>query len=118
MRHVPLTPDYMGKYSLTEADFITGESQALQPKVQRSNLSVSSPDKRKDSETLVKELKEFRLATSRTENVKPYFIFDNKQMDDLVARHPQTKEELLAVNGFGPKKLEKYGDAILKILNG
>jgi hypothetical protein len=115
--HVPLTPDYMGKYSLTEADFITGEPQALQPKVQRSNLSVGSP-KRKDSETLVKELKEFRLATSRTENVKPYFIFDNKQMDDLIARNPRTKEELLDVNGFGPKKLEKYGDAILKILNG
>lgn len=58
------------------------------------------------------------MATSRTENVKPYFIFDNKQMEDLVAKHPRTKEELLAIYGFGPKKVEKYGDEILRILNG
>jgi superfamily II DNA helicase RecQ len=69
----------------------------------------------KDPDILLKELKEFRLITSRNENVKAYFIFDNKQMEDLIAKYPTTKEELIEVYGFGPKKVEKYGEDILKI---
>jgi hypothetical protein len=127
--HVPITPDYMGKYGLTEADFIKGEPERIQPKqqpttqpntqlnTQPNTLSNGSVAKHKDPEILTKELKEFRLTTSRTENVKPYFIFDNKQMEDLIAKLPRTKEELLTIYGFGPKKVEKYGDEILRIIN-
>jgi len=54
---------------------------------------------------LEKLLKEFRLTTSRKENNQPYFIFDNKQMAEMIAKCPRNKEELLAVYGFGPKYL-------------
>jgi len=116
--HVPKTPDYIGKYSLTEADFIKFEPQNIMPKKPEPLTPVAAQEKQKDPEILMKKLKEFRLATSRAEDVKAYFIFDNKQMDDLIAKHPRTKEQLLAVYGFGPKKVEKYGDEILRILNG
>lgn len=115
--HVPITFDYMNKYTLTEADFLANEPE-VEPKQHEIRTPVDTPEKQKDPDTLTKELKEFRLATSRAENLKPYFIFDNKQMEDLVAKRPKTIEELLAVHGFGPKKAEKYGAAILKILNG
>lgn len=51
------------------------------------------------------------------EKMKPYYIFNDAQMQDLISKHPRTKEELLSVSGFGSKKAEKYGDEILKIIN-
>lgn len=67
---------------------------------------------------LVQKLKEFRLQQSRKENIKAYYIFNDAQMQDLIAKNPQNKEELQAVAGFGKVKAEKYGDAILSILKG
>lgn len=62
-------------------------------------------------------LKKYRLDQSRKENIKPYFIFNNAQLEDLVKTCPKNKQELLTVNGFGPAKCDKYGDEILKIIN-
>lgn len=67
---------------------------------------------------LVQKLKEFRLQQSRKENIKAYYIFNDAQMQDLIAKNPQNKEELQAVAGFGKVKAEKYGDAVLAILKG
>lgn len=69
------------------------------------------------SEALIKALKDFRLKISRAENTKPYFIFSDKQMHNLLEKMPKTKEELKEVSGFGDVKVEKYGDDILKIIN-
>lgn len=68
-------------------------------------------------DVLVTKLKEFRTNQSRLEKMKPYYIFNDAQMNELISKHPRTKEELLNVSGFGSKKAEKYGDGILKILN-
>jgi superfamily II DNA helicase RecQ len=69
-------------------------------------------------EQLVKQLKAFRLEQSRKENIKPYYIFNDAQMNDLMEKSPTNKEELLKVSGFGNVKVEKYGESILNILNG
>lgn len=63
------------------------------------------------------KLREYRTYISRKENTKPYFVFSNKQMEDLIAKLPKNKEELLKVQGFGEVKVNKYGDKILEIIN-
>lgn len=68
------------------------------------------------NETLIKLLKDFRLKQSRNEGIAPYLIFNNAQMDDLIAKMPCTADELLKVSGFNAVKVNKYGDAILYIL--
>lgn len=70
-----------------------------------------------DMDDLIKRLKAFRLTQSRSENKKPYMIFNDAQMMDLIQKNPQSKEALQQVSGFGPVKAEKYGDAIIEILN-
>ena len=70
-----------------------------------------------NQEGLVKKLKVFRLQKSREENIKPYFIFNDKQMMDLISKMPGSKEELVGVSGFGEIKANKYGDMIIKIIN-
>ncbi len=68
------------------------------------------------SQSLITKLKDYRLQKSREENVKPYYIFTDVQINDLLLKMPKTKEKLLAVNGFGKVKVEKYGQEILEIL--
>jgi hypothetical protein len=102
--HTPKKSDYARKYE--ELAVGTGIEQV-------NKVSVPEPD---NSEVIIK-LKEFRLNKSREENIKPYFIFNDRQMMDLVSKMPRTKEALQDVSGFGPVKSEKYGDVILNILN-
>jgi len=70
-----------------------------------------------DMERLVGELKAFRWNTSQAEGIKPYFIFNNNQMMDLIRRYPETLEQLKAVSGFSDMKVQKYGQEILAILD-
>jgi len=35
----------------------------------------------------------------------------------LINAYPVSEEELLRVKGFGKKKVEKYGEGVLKIFN-
>lgn len=70
-----------------------------------------------DKDDLIKKLKKFRLNTSKCENVKPYIIFNDNQMMNLIECMPKNKEELKGVCGFGEVKVNKYGDKIIKIIN-
>jgi superfamily II DNA helicase RecQ len=63
-----------------------------------------------------KALKEYRYKKSRDEGIKPYFIFNNAQMEELIRERPRTKSELTNIAGFGEVKAEKYGQDILSIL--
>ena len=65
---------------------------------------------------LFDELKAYRLQMSRQENIKPYYIYNNEQLNDLINKNPKSLDELKSVSGFGDKKVEKYGNDILNIL--
>ena len=65
---------------------------------------------------LYEELKAYRLNKSREENFKAYTIFTNKQLEALVDKMPTTKDDLLAVEGFGETKADKYGLDIVRIM--
>jgi hypothetical protein len=93
--NTPIDMDFEAKYQITE-------------------VKVKS----KEESLLREELTAYRLKTSREENVKAYYIFNNAEMDELIVKYPITEEELLSVKGFGKAKVEKYGGAILSIFNG
>jgi len=63
-------------------------------------------------------LKSWRLETARSEEKPAYVIFHNSTLAEIVRRAPRSKEELAAVPGVGPAKLERYGDAVLAALSG
>ena len=71
-----------------------------------------------NKEDLIRKLKDYRWCQSKYENIKPYYIFNDMQMNDLIEKNPKNEEELLQVSGFGKVKVEKYGKDILKILSG
>lgn len=97
------------------------EKETIQENVEKSEMKSDiiesdSTEKVDVKEQLIAELKAFRLERSRQEKVKPYFIFNDAQMTDLIEKNPKDKEGLCQVSGFGPVKAEKYGEEILRIL--
>ncbi|MDV4150286.1 NERD domain-containing protein [Clostridium sp. AL.422] len=69
------------------------------------------------NEEIIQKLKAFRLKKSREEGNKPYFIFSDKQMMDIIDKMPKNKTELKQVSGFGDIKVGKYGEDIIKIIS-
>lgn len=70
---------------------------------------------RKSADTLREELTAYRLKISRELNIKAYYIFNNNQMEELIRLYPQSPEDLIKLKGFGPTKVDTYGQEILKI---
>lgn len=65
---------------------------------------------------IYKELKEYRLKKSREEKVKPYFLYNNQELEAIIEVKPKTIEELKSIKGFGNVKCEKYGAEIIEIV--
>lgn len=81
-----------------------------------SEQPAEPPVPAQSNDDLVAKLKAFRLEKSRAENIKAYCVFTDKQLRELISRMPKTTAELLEVSGFGPVKVEKYGQGIIKLL--
>ncbi len=65
---------------------------------------------------LYETLKRWRLETAKAEERPAYVIFHNATLAEIVRRGPRSREELAAVPGVGPAKLERYGDEVLAVL--
>jgi len=113
--HKNVEKDYTGKYEQYKINIITPQKkEAPSPVAERSAIRVDEiPVEETD---IFKELKAYRLDMSREEKIKPYFIYNDNQLKDLIAKMPRNKEELKTVSGFGEVKANKYGDDILKII--
>jgi DNA helicase-2/ATP-dependent DNA helicase PcrA len=61
-------------------------------------------------------LKRWRLATAKAEERPAYVVFHNSTLAEIVSRAPRSRDELAAVPGVGPAKLERYGDELLAVL--
>lgn len=110
--------DYVRKYEELLKEVNVEENIQENSSVKEAVVDDSkvAEEKTLDLEGLTRELKKFRLEYSRAEGLKPYYIFNDAQMMDLIAKKPETEEQLLQVSGFGKVKVEKYGARILEIL--
>ncbi|MCC8025595.1 MAG: NERD domain-containing protein [Clostridium sp.] len=108
---------YTEKYEAYRAGSLKGPAEKEAETVRQTEETCDADEKEKIEETAIfKELKAYRLKKSREEQIKPYFIYNNNQLIDLISKMPGTKEALKSVDGFGELKTEKYGEDILKII--
>jgi hypothetical protein len=85
------------------------------------STDISSKYKRysKDKETqLFDELRAYRAKKTKEEQTKAYYIFTNRELEDVVSNKPRTVDDLKTIYGFGSKKIEAYGDDIISIVSG
>jgi DNA helicase-2/ATP-dependent DNA helicase PcrA len=50
--------------------------------------------------------------------VPAYVVFTDATLTALAERRPTSTDELLAIAGIGPRKIELYGEATLALLRG
>lgn len=74
-------------------------------------------EKKKYEECIRENLRSYRSEKSRIENKKPYYIFKDADIDNLVKYKPSSIEELLKIPGFKQFKADRYGRDILEIIN-
>lgn len=66
---------------------------------------------------LFERLRAWRASQARADAVPPYIIAHDKTLMAIAQRKPTTTAELQSVPGIGPKKIETYGDAIIKTVS-
>jgi DNA helicase II / ATP-dependent DNA helicase PcrA len=70
-----------------------------------------------DSPAAAEALRRWRSERSTVDRVPAYVVLSNRQLEGIAAAMPGGPRELLACDGIGPTRLERYGDEILATLD-
>ena len=65
---------------------------------------------------LIQPLIDWRTEKYIAQNIRAYWVLTQRTLLEIADTCPTTKEELLAVNGFGPAKWKQYGEEILQLI--
>jgi RecQ family ATP-dependent DNA helicase len=64
-------------------------------------------------EALAKRLKEWRAAEAKRLGLPAYMVINDRTVKALAGMRPKNPNQLLAIDGIGPAKVDKFGEAIL-----
>lgn len=64
---------------------------------------------------LAAKLKEWRAAEAKRLGVPAYVVLHNRTLSAVALARPANANALLAIDGFGPAKVDRFGSAILAI---
>ncbi len=67
-------------------------------------------------EGLFERLRAWRLERAREDEVPAYVVLHDATLRELATAKPANESDLAAVKGFGPTKLERYGDDVLAVI--
>ena len=81
----------------------------------RSAKSDKMANRQYDKKLFAK-LRKLRKAIADEEDLPPYVVFNDASLMQMAERLPTSAGELLAVNGVEHRKLEKYGNAFLGLI--
>jgi superfamily II DNA helicase RecQ len=117
----PTTP-----LELLIADGIVEEFDAGGPTPRRTKQTKSAARKTDDaaailpqatpaSEALTARLKEWRTIEAKRLGVPAYVVLHDRTLQAVAIARPANPAQLLAIDGIGPAKVERFGDEILKM---
>jgi len=89
------------------------DAEKSKPKTKKIKIEV--PEEIEHPE-LYNQLKGWRNNIASVNNLPTYMILQLKSMHEMSNLLPLAKEHLLAINGFGKKKVETYGVEIIEII--
>jgi len=74
------------------------------------------PQAAEGDQQLLQALKTWRREQAQQQGVPPYVVFHDRTLLELAASKPRDLEGLSQVGGIGAAKLERYGEAVLAVL--
>jgi DNA helicase II / ATP-dependent DNA helicase PcrA len=85
-----------------------------------TELGVVSPGRAKAEKPAptpeFEALRRWRAERAKADDVPAYVVFHDSTLHEIAAVRPQTREQLSAISGVGPAKLERYADDVLEAL--
>lgn len=97
----------------------SSQPQPLQPPEEstdvKATLEVQAPLEPEEAK-LHEALRRWRASKAKQEDVPVYIVAPNSLLDEFVRVKPKSRGDLETLKGFGPKRLEKYGDELLKLI--
>ncbi|MCR5826505.1 MAG: DNA helicase RecQ [Oscillospiraceae bacterium] len=93
-----------------------GETVVYVGKKQKKPEKKETPADLAADRGLYAALSALRATLARQESVPAYVVFTNATLLDMAAKQPRTTDELLAVNGVGSRKAERYGAQFLRCI--
>jgi len=67
---------------------------------------------------LLSALKAKRRALAEAAKVPAYVVFNDRTLIEMAEKRPTCVDDMARISGVGAKKLERYGDAFLSVING
>ena len=98
-------------YDWSKDKKIQSSSSSLNPNQAQSTLEAAQNAKK-----LLERLKATRMTIARQYNLPPYLVVSDAALLQMVRDLPQTKDDLLKINGIGVYKCNTYGPAFLSVL--
>jgi ATP-dependent DNA helicase RecQ len=78
---------------------------------------LADPDLSPDAQHRFDSLKAWRAEVAREHGLPAYVIFQNVTLAEMARQHPRSLDELAGISGVGAKKLEAYGEDLLRVLD-
>ena len=94
------------------------DTSATEPEPEPVTPEEPQPEQDPAIQQRLERLEAWRRNTAAEEDRAPYLILNNQTLVMLAEQNPQTLEQLRAIRGIGPVKLERYGEQLLAILHG
>lgn len=92
------------------------DTPCLMKVVKQQKKTTSLVQRFTSNDDLFERLRICRAQLAKEAHVPPYIVFSDRTLHDMSSKCPQTKEEMLMVNGVGEVKFEKYGKRLLAII--
>lgn len=88
--------------------------------IDKHKMSLKPTKVKKESndsvdDEIFEKFRTLRASIAARDEVPAYIVFSDKTLVDFIAKLPQTKEEILDVNGVGEVKYERYGEEFLEL---
>ena len=80
-----------------------------------SNSKLAAEDY---DEGLFSQLRTWRIEQARRQNIAPFMVAHDAALQELARIKPVSVQKLLGVKGFGPMKVEKYGQELVALIAG
>ncbi len=96
------------------------EPRAMQPRTMtpKPERMEHAPELPAEDMPLYENIRKWRNTVAREEKIKPYILFNNKQLEDLVKAKPQDADALKAITSdITPEYFEKYGNELLGLVS-
>lgn len=91
--------------------------QKEKAKTKKEKTVQSDGEHKTPDEMLFQELRNYRKQIALENKVPAYVIFHDATLNDIASQKPRNEFELLSIQGMGKLKLERFGKAILEIVN-